>query len=155
MRTRYKVITGVAATLLCVFGYLVFHGYLDKGIFQIKQVQQSSSGHLAMLAVRSDNNALGGLTYFVLIGDHVFSPNELKHAYHSNVPVFDAMATCLDLRWEGSNSLVVTCNDSYVNRESINVERVKDGNIAISYVNISPSTASNTFRPDLLQPKER
>jgi len=79
MRTRYKVITGFAG-ILCVFDYLLFRGYLDRGTSDLKQVQRSSSGQVAMLAERFDNDALGGLTYFVLIGDHVFSANELKHA---------------------------------------------------------------------------
>ena len=140
------VMVAVAA-ILCVVGYLLFHGFFDKGRFEIKQVQWSSSGHAAILAERSDREALGGLTYFVLIGDHAFSADELRRAYHSKAPVFAAMATCLDLHWQGPNRLVVACNGSYLNQEYIEVERQRDGAISISYVNISPSTAK-TYIPN-------
>jgi hypothetical protein len=88
-----------------------------------------------MLAERSDKEALGGLTYFELIGDHVFSPVELRHAYHSDARVFAATATCLTLHWEGPSKLIVECNGSHLDQQ-----------VAISYVGISPDTAQ-TFRP--------
>src|SRR5579872_4953427 len=116
MRKVIKIIVAAAA-ILSVLGYLLFHGYFDRGKFEIKQVQWSSSKQVAMLAERSDNQALGGLTYFVLIGNHVFSADELRHAYHSDAPVFAATSTCLNLRWESPSSLVVVCNGSYLNQE--------------------------------------
>jgi hypothetical protein len=141
-----KIIVGLAATS-CFFGYLLFHGYFDRGTFEIKQVQWPSSGQVAMLAERSDKEALGGLTYFVLIGNHVFSADELRHAYHSSALVFDAQSTCLDMHWESPSSLVVACNGSYLSQLQINVEKRQDGEVAISYVNISPNTAQ-TYRPN-------
>lgn len=99
-----------------------------------------------MLAERSDKQSLGGLTYFVIVDNHVLSPAELKLAYHSNAVIFDAMAPCLNLHWERSGRLVVACDGPYLNQEYINVEKRQSRDIAISYVNISPETAK-TFRP--------
>jgi hypothetical protein len=145
MKIAIKMIVAIGV-ILFVLGYLLFHGYFDHGKFEIKQVQWSSSKQVAMLAERSDEEALGGLTYFVLIGDHVFSPDELRHAYHSDARVFAAMATCLDLQWKSSRNLVVACNGSYVAQEDIDVEKQQSGEVTITYVNISQETAQ-TFHP--------
>jgi hypothetical protein len=140
------ILVGVAA-ILFVLGYLLFHGYFDRGKFEIKQVKWSSSKQVAMVAERFDQAALGGLTDFVLIGNHVFSADELRHAYHSDARVFAATATCLNLHWEGPSKLVVECNGSYLDQHLIDVEKRQSGAVAISYVNISPSTAQ-TFHPE-------
>lgn len=145
MKTAIKIIVAGAA-IFFVLGYLLFHGYFDHGKFEIIQTQWSSSKQVAMLAERSDNEALGGLTYFVLVGDHVFTPDELRHAFHSDARVFAAMATCLNLQWKSPSDLVVSCNGSYLEQEYIDVEKQQSGGISISYVNISPDTAQ-TFRP--------
>jgi hypothetical protein len=145
--TKVKLgVVCVAITSLVLLIYVWFHGYFDPGLFEVKQVQWSPSKQVALLAERSDHHALGGLTYFVLVGNHLFSPAELRHAYHSNAVVFAAMSRCLTLHWEGPNRLVVACNGSYVGQEYIDVEKRQSGEVAISYVNISPNTAQ-TFRP--------
>jgi hypothetical protein len=59
--------------VLAVGWYALFHGYFDHGQFEIKQFQWSSTGQVAMLAERSDHEALGGLEYYVLIGNHLFT----------------------------------------------------------------------------------
>jgi len=145
MKTAIAVVVALAATLF-VLGCFLFHGYFDPGKFEIKQVRWSSSQHVAMVAERSDKEALGGLTYFVLIGNHVFSPVELRHAYHSDAPVFAATATCLKVHWDGPSKLVVERNGSYLDQQHIDVEKRQSGEAAISYVDISPDTAQ-TFRP--------
>lgn len=147
--TGRKVIVIIAciAAMLISFGvYGLFRGYFDHGAFVIKEVQWSSSKQVAIIAERTDKEALGGLTYFVIIDNHVLSPDELKLAYHSNAVIFDAMATCLNLHWESPTKLVVACNGSHLDQEYINVEKRQSGRVAISYVNISPNTAQ-TFRP--------
>ena len=75
---------GAVAILAMGFLYALFHGYFDHGQFEIKQFQWSSANQVAMLAERSDNQALGGLDYYVLVGNHLFTPDELRHAYHSD-----------------------------------------------------------------------
>ena len=126
----------VALTSLVVLLYMWFHGYFDPGKFEIKQVHWSSSKQVAVVAERSDQQALGGLTYFVLIGNHLFSPAELRHAYHSSARIFAAASDCIDLRWESPNKLVITCHGSTVDSGFIDVQKQQSANIAISYENI-------------------
>jgi hypothetical protein len=112
--------------------YALFHGYFDHGQFEIKQAQWSSSGHVAMLAERSDQQALGGLTFFVLIGNHLFSTAELRLAR-----IFAAASDCINLRWENPNKLVISCQGSSpIDPGLIDVQKLQSGNIAISYENI-------------------
>jgi hypothetical protein len=129
------------SVVLAVGWYALFHGYFDHGQFEIKQSQWSSTGQVAMLAERSDHEALGGLEYYVLIGNHLFTPAELRHALHSNAVVFDAasncLENCLELHWNGLNRLTIRCNGSSVDRDHINVQRRQFGTIAISYENIA------------------
>ncbi|NYF78151.1 hypothetical protein HDF17_000438 [Granulicella arctica] len=149
MRRYTKVLAAIAClvAILLVWGiYGLFHGYFDHGQFEVKQVQWSSSKQVAILAERSDQEALGGLTYFVVIGNHLLSPAKLRHAYYSNAVVFAATNTCLTLHWESPNRLVVACNGSYLDQEYIDVEKRQSGEIAISYVNISPNMAKH-FAP--------
>lgn len=129
---------GSVAALATVLLYLLFHGYFDPGQFEIKQFQWSSADQVAMLAERSNNNeALGGLEYFVLIGNHLFAPGELRHAYYSDAVVFNAASNCLKLHWRSPNNLVVKCEGSTVERNDINVQKQKSGKISISYENIA------------------
>jgi hypothetical protein len=91
-----------------------------------------------MVAERSDNDALGGLEYYVLIGNHLFTPTELRHAYHSNAVLFSAgSGDCLRVRWTGPNTLVITCNGPRIDRDHINSQKHQIGSIDISYENIA------------------
>ncbi len=137
---------GAVAILAMAFWYALFHGYFDPGDFEIKQFQWSSANQVAMLVERSDNEALGGLDYYVLVGNHLFTPDELRHAYHSDAVVFSALSTDLTLRWDGPNRLIIGCNGPYLEQRHINVEKKQSGRVSISYVNISPNTAQ-TYRP--------
>lgn len=123
---------------LAIFAYLLFHGYLDPGHFEIEQFQWSSANRVAMVVERSDREALGGLDYYVLIGNHLFTPVELRHAYHSNAVVFSALTgDYLTLHWDGPNRLIIRCNGPTVGRSDINAQKKRVGNIAISYENIA------------------
>ena len=140
--TRFLKVSlaGVWATvaiLAMVYLYALFHGYFDHGQFEIKQFQWSSAGQVAMLAERSDNQALGGLEDYVLIGDHLFTPAELRRAYYSDAVVFNALSDCLSLRWDSPNRLAITCSGSTVDRGHINAQKRQIGNIAVSYENIA------------------
>jgi hypothetical protein len=86
---------GVVAILAMASLSGLFHGYFDHGQFEIKQFQWSSKNQVTMVAERSDHEALGGLEYYVLIGNHLFTPAELRHAYYSNAVVFNASSHCL------------------------------------------------------------
>jgi hypothetical protein len=117
--------------------YGLFHGYFDHGQFDVKQVQWSSDKQAAMVVERSDQQALSGYTYFVVIGDHVFSPSELRHEYHSSGVVFAAADSCLDLHWRGPTELVIACDGQRLTRERIDVEKNQSGGITVLYNNIS------------------
>ena len=139
MKNTTKIAAVIVGVVLAVgFGlvYGLFHGYFDVGKFDIKQVQWSSEKQAAMVVERSDQQALDGYTYFVLIGDHVFSPSELRHKYHSNAPAFAAADSCLDLHWQTPSKLVIACKGHDITPEHIDVERHEVGGIAILYDNI-------------------
>jgi len=62
MKTTTKVILVAAVAVATSLGlgiYGLFHGYFDHGQFEIKQYQWSSKNQVAMLAERSDHEALG------------------------------------------------------------------------------------------------
>jgi hypothetical protein len=139
MRNTSKIL-GIIVGLVLILGvallFLLFHGNFDHGQFEVKQVQWSSAKQAAMVVERSDQQALSGYTYFVLIGDHVLSSSELRHEYHSHAVVFAAADSCLDLHWQGPNKLVIACNGQTLTREHIDVEKHQSGGIAILYDNI-------------------
>jgi hypothetical protein len=136
-KTKLIAITAfIFAAMLFIGGYLLWHGYLDPGKFEIKAVQWSTAKQIAVVAERSDNQALGGLEYFVLIGDHLFTETELRHALHSDKPVFSADRDCLTLRWNDPHDLVITCDDKSIMSDDINVERHRSGEVTVTYVNI-------------------
>src|SRR6476660_6467460 len=83
---------GAVAILAMVLLYALFHGYFDDGQFVIKQFQWFSANQVAIVAERSDNHALGGLDYYVLIENHLLTADELRHAYHSDAVVFSALS---------------------------------------------------------------
>jgi hypothetical protein len=131
-----SVVVGVLLISLVIVIYGLFHGYFDTGQFEIKEVQWSSPNQVAVLAERSDHDALGSLDYFVLTGDHLLSPAELRHAYYGNAVVFAAETDCLKLHWDGPNRLVIRCAGSALARDHINAQRRQSGHITISYENI-------------------
>jgi hypothetical protein len=118
--------------------WALFHGYFDRGKFEIKEATWSS-GHalVAMVAERSDHQALNGDEYFVVIADHILSTRELKRAYYSDSVVFAAANECVSVQWNRTNNLTVACRDSTINAMQINARRRQAGNVTISYVNIS------------------
>jgi hypothetical protein len=130
------IVSGLVLILGAGLAYGLFHGYFDHGQFEVRQVQWSSANQAAMVVERSDQQALSGYTYFVLLGDHVFSPSELRHEYHSGAVVFAAADSCLDLHWQGPTKLLIACNGQTLTREHIDVEKQKSGEIAILYDNI-------------------
>jgi hypothetical protein len=139
MRRTTKVsvlVICVVLTALVLVIYVWFLGYFDPGKFEIKQVQWSSSKQVAVMAERSDQEALGGLTYFVLIGNHLFTSTDLRRSYHSNATIFAASSNCIDLRWEGQNKLVITCHGSTIDSGFIDVQKQQSGSTSILYENI-------------------
>lgn len=79
--------------------------------------------------------ALGGLESYVIIGDHLFNPKELRQAYYSQAAAFNAASNCLTIRWDGANRLIIGCNGSTIDANHINVQRHQIGNVVIAYEN--------------------
>lgn len=140
-RVILRLVAG-AALLVAVSIFALFHGYFDHGQFEIKETNWSPSARVAMVAERSDHEALGGLDYFVLIGDRVFSPTELRSAYYSDDVVFAAADNCLTVRWIDPHNLEVMCRDRSLDARHINVRKRQAGDVEIKYVNIQDGTAA-------------
>ncbi len=140
------ILLGVAGAVALVATGLIFalfHGYFDHGEFEIKQVQRSPTNQVAMLAERSDREALGGLDYYVLVGNHVFTPTELRFAYYSDAVAFSAGDDCLTIRWIDARHLEVMCRDRSLDSGHINSRKRQVGDVAITYVNIQDGTAAD------------
>jgi hypothetical protein len=127
---------GTLAAVVLILVIALFHGYFDPGRFEIKDAQWSSSKQIAVVAERSDDQAMSSYSYFVLIGDHVFRPTELRHAYHSSARVFAADRSCLALHWKSPRSLRVTCADGSINPGDIDVQKRWVGDVEIVYKGI-------------------
>jgi hypothetical protein len=131
------VVFASAITVFAVLVFALFHGYFDHGLFEVKQSRWSPTNRVAMIAERSDHEALGGLDYFVLVGDHVFSPSELRHAYYGDVIIFSAESPCLTLNWKSPAQLEIDCEGDIVNVDHINLQKHQSGDIIVSYKNIA------------------
>ena len=129
-------VAGVLGFALMVATFVLSCGYFDNGLFEVKQTDWSQSGQVAMLAERSDPKALRSDEYFVLVGDHVFSPTELRDAFYGRREVFNAASDCLSVRWNTPSNLTVSCRDGSLDASHINLERRQTGDITITYVNI-------------------
>lgn len=134
----------IAVAALCALGlalmtatFALFHGYFDHGLFEVKQTDRSTSGHVAVLAKRSDHQALSSDVYFVLIEDHVPSATELLNAYHGPRVIFAAASDCLRIRWGDPHTLAVSCHGGSLDAGHIeNVQQHQSGDVTITYANI-------------------
>lgn len=141
MTKARKIVFAIA--LLCILSaalvlvvFVSLHGYFDRGQFEIEKKEWISSTQVAVVAKRSDHEALNGDQYFVVIGDHLFSSLELRRAYYSHDVSFRAGSNCLTLRWENPHHLIVTCDDRSIEPGQIAVQQHQSGIIVISYIGI-------------------
>lgn len=141
---KIGMVSLLGAVLLTATMYPVFQGYLDHGLFEIKQQEWSPSSprRVAVVAERADHETMSSNVYFVLIGDHVFSTTELRRAYHSGDAIFAATNDCLSVSWRDSHHLVLNCRNGRIDPAHIHVRKPTTGDIEISYVSIANSTAA-------------
>ena len=134
--------------LLAIGWYFLFHGYFDHGLFEVKQAEWSPSPQrrVAVVAERSDHEALGGYEFFVLINNHIPSPPELRFGNHSDDVIFSAGSDCLRVSWMDSDHLLISCRDGTIDSAHINVRKERADDVSITYVNIAHSTAKE-FKP--------
>ena len=116
--------------------YAVFHGYFDRGNFQVERTEWSSSNQLVIVAKRSDHEALSGDQYFVLIGDHAPSATDLRRAYYNNGVIFRASSQCLTARWADLHHLVIACDDGSIQPSQIAVQQDQIGDVKVRYESI-------------------
>jgi hypothetical protein len=134
---RYVVASGIA--LLCVavglFFFLDFRGNLDRGNFEVLRTVKNSENSIAIVAKRSDHEALSGDWYFVFVADHVYSPKELRLAVHRTHMIFRADRDGLDVRWAGPQELVIECKDCGITKGDIDEQQFSSGNVSVRYLN--------------------
>ena len=135
--------TRVAVAVVCALGVALvatalalFHGYFDHGQFVVKETNWSSSRRVAIVAERSDDEAMNGDQYFVLIGDHVFSPSELRAAYYGHRVIFATDSDCLGVRWRDPNNLTVLCRKGFIDKSHIELQIRQAGDVTITYETI-------------------
>jgi len=121
----------------CWAVYALFHGYFDHGHFQIEQVQWSAQKKVAVIFRRSDNEALNGDNYYILLGDHVFTLEEARLALYSDQVLFRTSDDCLAIRWLDASHLEVTCRGHSIGPDQIDDEKDHAGDVRIVYKNIS------------------
>jgi hypothetical protein len=143
MKTAQKVTLaiGLMAVLATAAVYALFYGYFDRGHYEVLHTEISPTGKVAIVAQRSDDQALGGLEYFLVIGDHIYSPRELRHALYSRGVVFSAGMNCFTASWDSATQLTVDCHNDTIPAGEINIELHQFQGTTILYKNISPQTA--------------
>jgi hypothetical protein len=112
---------------------LVLRGDLDSGRFEILQVERVSQTQIAMLAERSDHTALSGNTYFVVIGNHLYSAAELRKALYRSGAVFVVGRPGISLHWKNPKELVIRCGSCDIAKDTIEKQKWSDKGISISY----------------------
>jgi hypothetical protein len=116
--------------------YGLFHGYFDHGRFEIEHSEWSPTKQVAMIAKRSDDEALSGDQIFIVVADHLLSPKELRRAYYYDRVIFRSGSDCLATNWKSSTQLVISCKNLAIDPEDITVERLQDGAVSVTYENI-------------------
>ena len=140
---RFWIAIACVAFALIAAIIALFHGYFDRGRFEVKQAEWSSARQVALVTKRSDTDALNGDEIFVVIENHLLSLPELKHALHSDAVIFGTDRDCLKIEWQDSTHLVVRCVDGSITQDQIDVQKQEKDGIIISYVNIAAKTGTN------------
>lgn len=125
----------------------LFRGHFDHGQFEVKETSRSSSARFAIVAKRSDHEAMSGDQYFVLLGDHVFSPDELRSAYYGRHLVFASDTSCLSVHWSDPNNLTVMCREGSIDPSHIAVQLRQADDVVIKYVNIPDTNSVGPVHP--------
>jgi hypothetical protein len=74
MGRRYVVASGIVLLSLAVvlFFFPYFRGNHDRGRFEVLRKVKNSENSIAIVAKRSDDQAMSGDQYFVFVADHVY-----------------------------------------------------------------------------------
>lgn len=116
---------------------LIFRGNLDSGKFETLRSTANSEGTIAITAKRSDHAAMRSDDYFVVLANHPYSPDELRHVYYRDNlrTVFSANRDPGTITWTGVHELLIDCSSCAIRSENINVKRTFVGEFHIRYLN--------------------
>jgi hypothetical protein len=84
-----------------------------------------------MLAERF-GTALSGNTYFVVIGNHLYSAAELRKALYRSGAVFVVGRPGLSLHWKDPKVLVISCASCEITKDTIQKQKWFDKGVSIS-----------------------
>ena len=131
-----RIILAISSAIIvwCAFTFLTFHGVADSETVEILQTRLASQNRVAMLIRRSDHTALSGNTYFVFIGDHLYSVPELRKTLYSLHPVFMVGLDGFVLQWANPNELMIECQDCGITKDIIEKQDFVYNGIAIRYI---------------------
>jgi hypothetical protein len=124
---------GVAAVVLALLVAALFRGYFDRGTFEVKSVAWANAGQAAIVAERSDSEAMNSDQYFVFVDNHLPSPRELRATLYSRRPVFNTANPCVTARWKDSAHLIVSCRDGVIDRSEINFQGFRANDVTVEY----------------------
>jgi hypothetical protein len=134
---RYVVASGIALVCVAVglFFFLDFRGNLDRGNFEVLRTVKNSENSIAIVAKRSDHEAMSGDQYFVFVADHIYSPKELRLALHRSHMIFNADRDGLNVYWSSPHDLVINCDSCGINKDDVNEQQFSSGNVSVRYLN--------------------
>ncbi len=132
-RLIWAIIVAVACAV-SIWLALAFTGVLDSGRFEIIQSLTISQDHIAMLIRRSDDTALSGDTYFVVVDNHLYGANELKRVFHSSKPLFVAGRAGVVIHANAPNVLTIECRSCGLSKDLIEKQKFSTQGIIVQYV---------------------
>ena len=138
MKRTIGVVLCVVIAIGCCVVYALFRGHFDHSTFKVEEIQQSPTKEIAAIVKHSDNQALNGDEYFLLIQKDAPSPEGAKSAYYNKEAIFGTNQDCLTIQWLDSSKLKVSCNGHSIGPDQIDVMKQTAGDVQIVYENISP-----------------
>ena len=130
------IMAGLVVGLFGSAGLLLFDGDLDfGGRYEILQTIPYTPGRIAFEIQRTDNQALNGPRYAVLIEDHTPTTLEMKHAMISfwRHRSFRLANQSIVMNWLGPNALTLTTTAAGTKPEWVLRQRRQIGDVAIEY----------------------
>jgi hypothetical protein len=124
---------GAVALILALVVVALFRGCFDHGTFEVTSVAWANPTRAAIVARRSDHDALNSDQYFVFVDNHVPSPRELRATLYSSRPVFDTANPCVTARWRDASHLIVSCRDAVISPTEINFQGHRTGDVTVEY----------------------
>jgi hypothetical protein len=136
MKRSRKIAIWLITLPICVIGVwsiLAWFGVFDTAPYSITQSVNLAPGQIAMVGIRSDQTAMVGYEYFVLISDHVYSPTELRRYFHRSI--FSAGTGAFTIEKDSPSELVIRCRPNCgITKDIIETQEFSKGNIKIRYV---------------------